>query len=129
MAVAGMLGSASATRFSDTSHSMPYKGNRSNMRMRFVDGVWKTPFVYPWNNPFLAANYQLRENPTDHYPLLPLTLVDTTPNIYGELDGIYYVSGFNNAVEHTIDVNGDTYLVMQDVWRTSHTDYYAMKLV
>jgi hypothetical protein len=126
---AGMLSSASATRFSETTHSMPYKGNRANLKMRFVDGVWKQPECWPWNNGLLAGStYQMRESPTDHYPLLPVTLNDSTPNIYGELDGIYFVSGFNNAVENTITIGGDTYLVVQDVWRTSHIDYYAMKL-
>jgi hypothetical protein len=108
---------------------MPYKGNRANLKMRFVDGVWKQPECWPWNNGLLAGStYQMRESPTDHYPLLPVTLNDSTPNIYGELDGIYFVSGFNNAVENTITIGGDTYLVVQDVWRTSHIDYYAMKL-
>jgi hypothetical protein len=126
---AGMLSSASATRFSDTNHSMPYKGTRANCQMRLVDGVWKQPDAWPWNNGALAGStYQMRESPTDHYPVLPVVLNDSTPNIYGELDGIYFVSGFNNAVENTITIGGDTYLVVQDVWRTSHIDYYAMKL-
>lgn len=125
---AGMLNSASATRFSDTAHSMPYRGARSNMQMRFVDGSWKQPEIWPWNNTRLTSNPKLRECPTDHYPLLPLTLSDSTPNIYGELDGIFHVSGFNNAVENTITIGADTYLVVQDVWRTAHETYYAMKL-
>jgi hypothetical protein len=126
---AGMLSSASATRFSETNHSMPYKGARVNLQMRFVDGVWKQPDAWPWNNDNLAGStYQMRESPTDHYPVVPVVLNDSTPNIYGELDGIYYVSGFNNAVENTITIGADTYLVVQDVWRTSHIDYYALKL-
>lgn len=139
---AGMLNGATATRFSDTSHSMPYKGNRANLKIRFVDGSWKQPYCWPWNNLLLAntgstSDFQLRETPTDHYPLLPVILTDAEPSIYinqpsnntyGELDGIYYVSGFNNVVENTITVGSDTFLVVQDVWRNSHIDYYALKL-
>ena len=126
---AGMLTSAALTRFSDTAQSMPYKGNRVNLQMRFVDGVWKQPTAWPWTNADIAgATVQLRESPTDTYPLLPVILTDTAPNIYGELDGIFHVSGFNNAVENLIQISGVDYLVMQDVYRTSHIDYYAMRL-
>jgi len=127
LVVGGMLSGVAATRFSDTSHAMPYKGNRVNLRMRFVDGVWKQPECWPWNNTFLANTTQLRDT-GNNYPLLPVVINDSTPNVYGELDGIYFISGFNNAVENTLTVDGVDYVVLQDVGRNGFIDYIAMRL-
>ena len=120
---AGMLNGAAATRFSDLSHSMPYKGNRANLGMRFNTGVYLQPETHPWNNTYLAGTTQLRDT-NDNYPLLPVILNDAN-GIYGELDGIRYVSGFNNVVENTC---GPDWVVFQDVSRTGFVDYIALKL-
>jgi hypothetical protein len=128
--VAGMLSGVPATRFSDSTHSIPYKGNRANFRMRFVDGSWKTPETWPWNNTYVAGNInqtQLRDT-GNSYSLLPVVLTDTGPNVYGELDGIFYISGFNNATENTLTIAGVTYVVLQDVSRNGFADYVAMRL-
>lgn len=120
---AGMLNGATATRYSDTSHSMPYKGSRANLAMRFNTGQYLQPETHPWNNTYLTGSTQLRDT-NDSYPLLPIILNDGN-GIYGELDGIRYVSGFNNAVENTC---GPDWVVMQDVSRTGFVDYIALKL-
>lgn len=128
----GMLNGETTTRFSESTHSMPYKGNRANFRMRFNDGVWKQPETWPWNNTFLArtgvssSQSDLRDT-ENQYVLLPVVLNDAN-GIYGELDGIFYISGFNNAVENTLTVGGITYVVIQDVSRTGFIDYYAMRM-
>lgn len=124
---AGMLNGAAATRFSDTSHSMPYKGNRVNLGMRFNTGLWLQPETHPWNNTFIAGTTgtqtQLRDT-NGLYPLLPVILTDAN-GIYGELDGIRYISGFDNVTENSC---GPDWMVFQDVWRTGFTDYIAFKL-
>lgn len=125
--VGGMLNGAAATRFSDATHSMPYKGTRANLRMRFVDGVWKQPDAWPWNNTYLAGTTQLRDTGSN-YKLLPIVLNDAGPNVYGELDGIYAISGFNNATENTLTIDDVPYVVLQDVGRTGFNDYYALRL-
>lgn len=119
----GMLTGAAATRFSDTSHSMPYKGNRFNLGMRFNTGVWLQPECWPWNNSYLASTTQLRDS-SNTYPLLPIVLNDSN-GIYGELDGVRYISGFNNATENTC---GTEWVVFQDVSRNGFTDYIALHL-
>ena len=120
----GMLNGTPATRFSDTNHSMPYKGNRANFGMRFNTGVYLEPETHPWNNTYLAGNNTQLRDTNDNYPLLPVILNDAN-GIYGELDGIRYVSGFNNVVENTC---GPDWVVLQDVSRTGFTDYIALKL-
>ncbi|WP_151790018.1 hypothetical protein [Acinetobacter junii] len=120
---AGMLNGVPATRFSDTSHSMPYKGNRANLGMRFNTGVYLQVETHPWNNNYLAGTYQLRDT-NNNYPMLPVVLSDAN-GVYGELDGIRYISGFNNVTENTC---GPEWVVLQDVSRTGFTDYIAFKL-
>lgn len=119
----GMLNGQTATRFSDNEHSMPYKGSRFNLAMRFNTGIYYTPESWPWNNGFIAGSSQLRDT-NNYYPLLPIILSDSN-GIYGELDGVCYISGFNNVVENTC---GEDWVVLQDVSRTGFTDYIALKM-
>lgn len=123
---AGMLNGAAASRFSQTTHSIPFKGNRVNMALRSNDG-WLQVHAYPWSNAALTGATIIRDT-GDIYHLLPIELHDNTANLWGALDGIYWISGFNNAVENTLVVDGADYVVIQDVSRTGHADYYALRL-
>ena len=135
--VGGMLTGEDATRFSETNHSCWVRGSSGRsagttsydcMRMRFNDGVWKTVDAYPWNNSNLAGSKFNSRDTGDVYPLTPVILNAAASGLFGELDGVVHISGFNNAVENTLQVNGHTYVVMQDVWRTGHVDYYAIRM-
>lgn len=148
---AGMLSGTPATRYSDTAYSMPWKGNRAGFRMRFNDGVWKTPAVHPYKGLTTTDLYVKLRTTGSNWHLTPLTLYDSTPNIYGELDGWYHIVGFNNVVENVIQlggtsvvdptgktvaqictdietVGGTPYLVVQDVWRTGFGDLVALEM-
>jgi hypothetical protein len=72
----------------------------------------------------------LRENIDDSYPLFPVVIHGSSPekNIYGELQGIYAIPGFGVSAEDEIEVNGDRYIVTQNVHRTGTHVYMAMKL-
>lgn len=128
----GMLVGAAATRFSDSTHDFYLRGNSARGQLR-TPGGWINMHCYPWGNTFIAGastsntSLQLRDT-TNEYPLLPVELHDNSANLYGQLDGIFYVSGFNNAVENTIVISGVTYVVVQSVARTGHTDYYALQM-
>lgn len=128
----GMLAGAAATRFSETTHDFYLRGNHARGKLR-TPGGWINLHAYPWDNLFIAGastgstSLQLRDT-TNEYSLLPVELHDNSANLYGQLDGIHYISGFNNAVENTLVIGGTTYVVMQSVARTGHADYYAMRL-
>lgn len=128
----GMLAGAALTRFSDTTHSISYKGNKANMALRSNDN-WLQPYCYPWGNASITGSgsslfdSNLRDT-GGVYHLLPVELHNDSANLWGALDGIYYITGFNNAVENTLTLDDIDYVVIQDVWRTGHTDYYAMRL-
>lgn len=135
LAVGGMLNGLATTRFSDTTHSMPYKGNRTNFRMLFTDGAWKQVDAWPWTagsdintNLGLAQSSCQQRDTGGAYLLEPIVLNDSTPNLYGELDGVYFVSGFDNVVENVVEIDGVDYVVMQDVARTGFVDYCALRM-
>ncbi|WP_312566236.1 hypothetical protein [Comamonas sp.] len=137
VAVGGMLKDPeTAARFSETSHTCWVRGtsgrsagsNYDSIRLRFNDGQWRGVESYPWNNAELtSSSYNVRDT-NGHYPLTPVILNDAISGLYGEFDGVFHISGFNNAVENTLQINGEQYVVMQDVWRTGHTDYYAIRM-
>jgi len=128
----GMLTGAAATRFSDTAHSFPYKSiANARLAMRLADGSYFNPTCWPWSNnslmnPTPTSNYQIRPTGTN-YKLIPVIMRGAN-NLLAEFDGIYAITGFDNAVENTLVIEGVTYIVIQDVARTGFVDYYAMRL-
>lgn len=127
LVVAAPLSTDGYIRYSDTSASAPtlaYKGTRNNLRLRFVDGTWKTPDCWPWN----MTTTSIPRDTGGSYPLLPVILNDSAPNVYGELDGVAFVPGFGNAVENTVTVGAVSWLVVQDVAKTGPKDYFALQL-
>lgn len=127
MAVIGMLASTPATRFSDTTHSMGYKGAVANGAMRFVDGTYKNPSLLPWGYTTPAAGSFKWRDTNGRYKPVRAAFYDVN-GVYGELDGIYHITGFNNVVENTFTTGGKSYVVLQDVSRTGFNDYYALEL-
>jgi hypothetical protein len=59
--------------------------------------------------------------------LLPVILADGTPNVYGELDGVFALTGFGNGAENTVTIGGVVHYVVQNVFRTDQLDYFAIK--
>lgn len=93
-----------------------------SQELLFYDGsrfVW--PMIY-------SGLDKIREADNGTYVLTPVVLMEKNSNIFGELDGIYHVSGFNNAAENLITVGGVDHLVVQNVYRTSVRDYWALRL-
>jgi hypothetical protein len=66
------------------------------------------------------------------YSMLPIVLGDCSalaPNMYGELDGLEAISGYQNGSENTVTIGNSTYLVVQNISRTTQVDYAAVKLI
>lgn len=81
--------------------------------------------VFPWQ-----FSMRLGSNEDGSYGLLPAVLHSSlnSGNVFGEIPGVFYISGFNLASEDTITQGPDTYLVVQSGYRTSMRDYAAIKL-
>lgn len=91
--------------------------------------IW--PFAAGSFTSILTTRFrELRENVDGTYWLMPLTLVGFSPEVdtYGDLDGAYAVSGFDNATENTVTIDGVQYLVVQNQFRTARYYYAAIKL-
>lgn len=131
--VGGMLDTDSATRFS-TAQTSWFKGNNGHFKLRFVDGTYVTPLIMPFdvtsiiwrNTKTISTNNEVVE--PGYYGLHSLIAYNITPNVYGELDGIYFISGFSNAVENTLIIDSITYFVLRDVQAVGFKDYVALKL-
>lgn len=78
-----------------------------------------------------GSRYAFREtlgDPTYVYmPVIPLQRLPT-PMAYGELEGIYQVSGYNAAAEDTTNLAGKTVVTLQNAFRTLANEYWAISL-
>lgn len=89
------------------------------------------PFqAYGLHTSTLTEYRRMRENVDGTYPLWPITLMGSNPDddIFGELDGAFAVSGFNNASENTVTIDGASHLIVQNLFRTARYYYAALKL-
>lgn len=63
------------------------------------------------------------------YVMFSIFMVDDSrPSIYGSVDGLFQVSGYNNSAENIITVSGKNYMVFPDVYRSAYGDYCCMRL-
>lgn len=64
------------------------------------------------------------------YIFQPLILLQRSPTsaVLGELDGVYAVSGFNNAAENTTTFSGVDHVILQNIARTEVQEYWALNL-
>lgn len=122
--VAGSIKGLAYTRYSGTARTFPWYGNHARMGLLFVDGTYKIPYGYP-----LGQNpYPVIRDSAGMYVLSKIQLVDTAQGYFGEVDGVFGVTGFNNVVENIIKHNGIDYLVVQDIYRTGIGNYVALRL-
>jgi hypothetical protein len=109
----------------------------SVIRLRLPSGIWRgfcsdpseptrgKVWPYGWVDP---AVWDWRPNLDGGYSLFPIVLCDCTPNVYGELDGVKAVTGFAQSAENTVTIGGVQYLVVQNIFRTTKSDYFAVQL-
>lgn len=174
VAVGGMTAESGAMRFSDTNQQFPYYGwwgftsaaTYSLLAIRPQGGIWARAACDPYSagssrntsiaNAGSGSAAQCIRDTGGYYPLIPITMyaiVDTVgPSvIYGELDGVYFVSGFNNSTENVIQVGGNSVVdqtgmtvaqavaailavsgralvVLQDVYRTGFNNHIALEM-
>lgn len=163
-----MLSSNDARRYSDSNQLMPYMGyaeerTHNRLYLRSVNGTWERPAAYPWWSSQSAATSLAGTHGTstmvpagDHYQIEPIVLYDADrslnpKNVWGEIDGVYFCSGFNNGPENVIQidgasivnqsgmtmkqavdaikaVNGRALVMSQNVYRTQWRDYCALEM-
>ena len=164
----GMLTASQAIRFDNTSQSFAYPGyyyDTTNNRLyqRNQAGDWVRPSCWPFTNAsdenYALAGVQGTSTLVPagtYYQIEPIILSqqssnNSPSNVWGEFDGVYFCSGFNNGVENvvqqggssTIDqtgmtvlqavdairaVGGRAFVMLQNVYRTSWRDFIALEM-
>lgn len=121
---AGMFNGAEAKRFSDTAMRFPYAGQGYSAQcclyLRSPDGNWNNVYCYPFSNANSTTNALAGPQGSNtlvpgatYYQIEPIIMqqVDTTlnpSNVYGELDGVMFCSGFNNGSEQVVQMGGSS---------------------
>jgi len=167
---AAMFDGESTQRYSNTTQEFPYPGNYydadTNLWIREQGGNWVEVTCHPFMNRNVTANALAGPQtsncmvPADagadaYYQVEPIVMmelsVNTTPiNIYGELDGVFFISGFNNGVENVVQVGGTpvdqtgmtvlqavdaiiaasgrAFVMCQNVYRTTWRDFVGLEM-
>lgn len=113
-------GGSSPNALTEMSQNMAPPYARTGLRR----GVWPTSVRNTTNR----RDY--RDVMGGGYLLQATILHQRWPNdaVFGELDGIFAISGFSNASENTTVVGGKTNLVFQNISRTEIHEYLTLEL-
>lgn len=142
----GACASNPARRYSDTSTVFssfwnPTSDGQNSLQVDIHSGAWvrlpsgswvpvgngNTNAMRIW--PYASFEQVGRVYGGTDYALMPLVLhtgsgvvgspLDSQRGNMGELDGVFFISGFSNASENTVTIGGVTYLVVQNCFRTT----------
>lgn len=123
--------------------AIPFSSNlsldsQSTLQLRLASGSWRgfdcnpneQTFGQVWPYAYVDSSgaWDWRPNLDGGYPLFPIVLFDHTPNVYGELDGVQALTGFSQGAENTVTVGGIKYLVVQNIFRNTKSDFFAVRL-
>ncbi|MEL4071750.1 hypothetical protein WKW50_16520 [Ochrobactrum sp. GPK 3] len=77
-----------------------------------------------------SVRARITQNFGGGYTLENFTLIQTSPSVetYGVLDGVYSCPGVGNAAENIVSIDSVDHLIVQNVWRTTTADYWALRL-
>ena len=141
--VGGCGASNGDLRFSDTSFSHLAFWDPNGLQVCGPDNGWylfqnfNTGGVMQQPNTVWPWVYYLSNRPTwmspnldGGYPIFQARLEMLTPsiNMLGELDGVGYTTGNANSSESTINDGTNTWMVVQNVFRTGADNYCAVKM-
>jgi len=127
--------------FSNNNLILSYRAYNFRAYSSFA-GEWFYPGTFPGSDTFSLIRNDLIDL-DGNYTIIPYELwnpdlkntgttdtnIDITPaGIYGKLDGVYWVSGWNNVAENTFTINGDTYVIFKEKNLTVDSAFYALKL-
>jgi len=122
--------------------------NTFQLRFRHPSGNWEGYSAHSGQTvargllwPYSYSMLNLIPNLDGGYALFPVILHSSTsasgfypaitiigPQMWGELDGIAALTGDSNASENTITIGRTQWLVVQNIFRTTKSDFFAVKL-
>ena len=145
VAVGGCGWSSADLRFSDTSYSHLAFFDPNGLHICDPANAWQTfqnwstggganpsPYNTTWPYIYYGGNRPvwMSQNLDGSYTVFPLRLYQSSPsnNLLGELDGVAFVTGNQNSSESTINDGTNTWMVVQNVFRTAADNYCAVKM-
>lgn len=96
-----------------------YTGSVSGSRPA---GIPTNP-IFPWDGNG-GSEYLLVDSPGSNWPLFQAVLYsnDNDGNVYGELEGVYFVPSRNNFTNNIITIDSIDYVVIQNIYRSSEVN-------
>lgn len=92
-----------------------------------VEGsVWPASMAHGNQNDW----WPYRDNLDGTMPLFATVLCHRSnpTHVWGELDGVYVTTGFNNSPEAIITKDGYDHIVFQNVFRNTYQDFFAVRM-
>lgn len=130
----GGCGATSTNLWSNTGNSAFWAGNATSGIISTASGEWTTIATTatcgPYSNAWSLKNVLYPSIDDDTRLLDQVFMYDLGSRlaIYGDIDGLYRVSGYNNSAETIIPVDGVNYLVVPDCHRATVGDYCAIRM-
>jgi hypothetical protein len=109
--------------------------NDCSLRVRTPAGSWRgisgisnshPGMAWPW----VGTMSDMRPNLDGSYPTWPVVLAEDyggEKNVFGEIPGAAATIGYGNAAENTLTIGRDSWIVFQNAFRTTKTDYFCMR--
>ena len=129
LVIAAPFATALGEKYSSANGDLPYRGNTGRLKLRKLDGTWAQPWTWPWwQDPSSYSSSKLFKDTGGDYPLLPITLYDAN-NLFGILQNVRYVPGFNQAIQNMIEVGSEDWIVLNYGGLSGMEDWFAQRYV
>lgn len=93
-------------------------------------GGWRSVWPHCMNDQWASGKRPYRECLGGGYILQPCILMQRSPwaGVFGELEGTYAISGYQNSPENTTTFAGKTAVVFQHAYRNTVHEFWALSL-
>lgn len=93
-------------------------------------GGWRNVWPHCMNGQWTTGKRPYRECLGGGYIIQPCVLIQRggVAAVFGELEGVFAISGYQNAAENTTVVNGKTHTIFQNAYRNSVHEYWTLSL-
>lgn len=94
------------------------------------NGGWRSVWPHCMNDQWTSGKRPYRECLGGGYILQPCILMQRAPYsaVFGELEGTYAISGYQNAAENTTTWGGKSVVVFQHAYRNTVHEFWALSL-
>lgn len=107
-----------------------YGPNQSYGAPYSPNAAWRSVWPHCMNDQWANGKRPYRDCLGGGYLLQPCILLQRalSPMVFGELEGTYAISGYQNAPENTASYGGKTHVVFQNAYRNSVHEFWALSL-